>query len=127
VRERAVEALIAADFYVTRLVAELREVALELQLGCSAEAYPRLSGAVAGIRCLADILAEVGRATGVDTSPSADQELGRIALCLQRIGGAQARRDPAEIARLIEVDLVPTLTRLAPSFPHLEARLVAAG
>src|SRR4029079_18220304 len=81
--ERALEALVAADFYLTRLVAGLTEIAGQFRLGANLEAEEALAGAVSGIHCLADILSTVARATGVEAPPSSDQELGLIALALQ--------------------------------------------
>ena len=123
--ERALEALAAADIYTTRLVSGLREIALAFELGEHDQAAEALSGAVAGLRCLADILAMVGRATGVQTTPSTDQELGRIALCLKEVEQSYSRRELRTVARLIDEELVPALARLAPSFPQLEARVAA--
>ena len=123
--ERALEALAAADIYTTRLVSGLREIALAFELGEHDQASDALTGAVAGLRCLADILAMVSRATGIETTPSTDQELGRIALCLRQVEETYERREFRALARLIDEDLVPSLARLAPSFPQLEARVAA--
>ena len=123
---RALEALIAADYYLGRLLDGLEDIAERLLGRDGAAAEEELQGAVNGIHCLADIIATVGCATGVDTAPHADLELGRVALALQDLAEARARGERKQLSRVIEEQLLPSLARLAPAFPALEAQVAAS-
>ena len=73
-----------------------------------------------------ELLAAVGRATGVDMPPSGDHELGRLALALNEIKRAEGGADVPTLVAVLEEELIPSVLRLAPAFPMLEARVAAS-
>ena len=121
----AMEALAAADLFVTRLVPHLSEVAVLYRAGDERAAAVELKDAVEGIGFLADLINAVGRATGIEPLPSGDHELGRVALALQAIRTASDNQDLAALVAHLEEELIPALARLQPAIPGLEARVAA--
>jgi hypothetical protein len=123
--ERTREALMASEIYAGRIIAGLYDTVATFRLGEYDEAKEELTGALSGIHCLAELLAAVGEATGVDL-PAADQALGELAMSLHAIEVARAADNFDAVIEVIERDLVPSLSRLAPSFPQMEACIAGA-
>lgn len=119
-RDRAIDALVAADVYVGRLMTGLHEASALYRDGKLESASQALAGSVLGIHSLADLLAEITRVTAVETPPTTDQELGRIALSLHEIHVAQLNGQTELLPALIEQQLVESLDRLAHSLESYE-------
>lgn len=116
-------ALFASEIYAGRIIASLYEVVSLVRGQQRTAARELLGDAVSGIHCLVDLLGAVSEVPGVKTPAATDQQMGEVALGLHSLDVARARGDYHGVATAIEMELVPALTRLVPSFHHIEGCL----